>query len=60
MNELIKSYGEYLSSISRSEMFDAEGNYNEILKSYHLQFRMYAENGTQEEKTKSNFLLNII
>ena len=60
MNELIKNYGEYLSSMSRSEMFDAEGNYNETLKAYHLRFRMYAEHGNAEEKTQSNFLLNII
>jgi len=60
MEQLIKSYGQYLESISRSDMFNSEGNYNEILVEYHNKFKWYADNGNEQERIKANFLLNIM
>jgi hypothetical protein len=60
MKQLIKSYSEYLQSITRPEMFKKDGSYNETLVDYHNRFKQYSINGNKEEQIKANFLLSII
>lgn len=60
MKQLIKSYSQYLQSITRSEMFKQDGSYNQTLVDYHNRFKQYSIDGSKEEKIKANFLLSII
>ena len=59
-NTFLKSYKKYLDSISRAEMFDEAGNYNNTLKQFHKRLKQYAEQGTKEQKTQANFVLQLI
>ena len=57
---LVSSLAKYLNDVSRDEMFDESGNYNSTLKGYHDELKQYADNGTEEEQLKANFLLGFI
>jgi hypothetical protein len=59
-DSFIKSLDTYLQKISRKDMFDNNGNYNPILKKYHEKLRYYAENGSKEEQTRANFVMDLM
>ena len=56
----IRNFNDYLSKISRKDMFDSNGNYNSTLKSYHDELERYSREGNEEEQRVANLILGII